>query len=173
MLIIGPSESGKTNALLNLIQKQDNDSLIDKIYLYDKDLSEPKYQFLIKKREGAEIKDLHGPSAFTEYSNTMDDVYNNIDDYNPKIKRKIFIVFDHMIADIMTNNRFQTMVKELFIRCRKLSISLVFITQFYFKVPKDIRLNSTHCLIIKKFIIEENYKILLLIIQQILTTETF
>ena len=88
MLIIGPSGSGKTNALLNLIQNQDNDSLIDKLYLYAKDLSEPKYLFLIKKREDAEIQNLNDPSAFIEYSNTMDDVYNNIDVYNPNRKRK-------------------------------------------------------------------------------------
>ena len=88
MIIIGPSGSGKTNALLNLIQK-DNNNLIDKIYLYAKDLSESKYQFLTKKREGAGIKSLNDPSAFIEYSNTMDDVYNNIDDYNPKKKRNL------------------------------------------------------------------------------------
>ena len=88
MLIIGPSGSGKTNALLNLIQ-QDNDSLIDKIYLYAKDLSEPKYQFLINKCEDAGIKNLNDPSAFIEYSNTMDDVYNNTDNYNLRRKRKI------------------------------------------------------------------------------------
>ena len=78
-----PSGSGKTNALLNLIQ-QDNNNLIDKIFLYAKDLSEPKYQFLIKKRQDAGIKNLNDPSSFIEYSNTMDDVYKNIDHYNPK-----------------------------------------------------------------------------------------
>ena len=83
MLIIEPSESEKTNALLNLIQKQDNDSLGDKIYFYAKDVSEQKYQFLIRKREDAGIQNLDNLSAFIEYSNTMDDVYNNIDDYNP------------------------------------------------------------------------------------------
>ena len=88
--------------------------------MYAKDLSEPKYRFLIKKREDAGIKKLNDPSAFIEYSNTMDDFYNNIDDYNPKRKRKILIVFDDMIADIMTNKRFQAIVKKLFIRCRKL-----------------------------------------------------
>ena len=124
----GPSASRKTNALLNLIPKQDNDNLFEKIYLYAKDLSEPKYQFLIKKRENAGIKNLDDPSAFMEYSNTMDDVYNNIDDYNPKRKRKILIVFDDMIADAMTNKKFQAIIKELFIGCRKLNISLVFIT---------------------------------------------
>ena len=127
MLIIGPSGSEKTNALFNLIQKQDNDSLIDKMYLYAKDLSEPKYQFLNKKREDAEIKNLDDPSAFIEYSNTMDDVYNNIDDYNLKRKRKILIVFYDMIADIVKNKKFPAVIKELFIRCRKLNISLVFI----------------------------------------------
>ena len=106
-LIIGPSGSGRTNALLNLIQKQDNDNLIDKIYLYAKDLSEPKYQLLIKKRENAGIKNLNDSSAFIEYSNTMDDVYNNIDDYNLKRKRTNLIVFDDMIDDIMTNKKFQ------------------------------------------------------------------
>ena len=80
VLITGPSGSGKNNALLNLIQKQDNDNLIKKIYLYAKDLRDPKYQFLIKKRENAGIKNLDSPSAFMEYSNTMDDVYDNIND---------------------------------------------------------------------------------------------
>ena len=88
MLIIGPSGSRKTNTLLNLIQKQDNDSLIDKIYLYAKDLDEPKYQFLIKKCEDRGIKHLDDPSAFIEYSNTMGDVYKNIEDYNTKRKKE-------------------------------------------------------------------------------------
>ena len=72
----------------------------------------------------------------------------NIDDYNSSRKRNILIVFDDMIADIMSN-KFQAIIKELFIRCRKLNISLVFITQSYFFVPKDVRLNSTHYLILK------------------------
>ena len=78
----------------------------------------------------------------------MDDVYNNTDDYSLRMKRKILIVFDDMIADIMTK-RFQAAIKELFIRCRKLNISLVFITQSYFSAPEEVRLNSTHYLIIK------------------------
>ena len=106
MLIIGPYGSGETNALLNLIQKQDNDSVIEKIYLYAKDLSEPKYLVLIKKREDAGIKNLNDPNVFIEYTNTMDDVYNNIVDYNPKRKRKILIVLDDLIPDIMTNKKF-------------------------------------------------------------------
>ena len=104
---------------------------------------------MIKKCGNAGIKNLNDPNAFIEYSNTMDDVYNNIDDYNSKIKRKVLIVFDDMIADIMTNKRFQAIIKELFIRCRKLNILLVFITQSYFSVPKEVRLNSTHYLIMK------------------------
>ena len=104
MLIVGPSGSGKTNALLILIQK-DNNNFIDKIYLYAKDLEEPKYQILIKKRKNTGIKNLNDPNSFIEYSNTMDDVYDNIDDYNPKRKRKVLIVFDDMIADIMTNKK--------------------------------------------------------------------
>ena len=78
-----------------------------------------------------------------------DDVYENINDYNQSRKRKILIVFDDMIADVMTNKKFQATIKELFIRCRKLNISLVFITQTYFSVPKDVRINSTHYLILK------------------------
>ena len=149
MLIIGPSRSGKTNALLNLIQKQNSNNPIDRIYFYGKDLSEPKYQFLIEKRENAGIQNYNDPSAFIEYSNTMDGICSNIDDYNTKRKRKILIVFDDMIADIMTNKKFQAIIKELFIRRRKLNVSLVFITQSYFSVPKEVRLNFTHYLIMK------------------------
>ena len=83
MLIIGPSGSGKPNALLKLIQKQDNGNLIDKIYLYAKDLSEPNHEFLIKNVK-IQVKNLDDPSAFIEYSNTMDGVYNKIDDYNTR-----------------------------------------------------------------------------------------
>ena len=149
ILIIGGSGSGKTNTLFNLIKKQDYHDVNDKIYLYARDLNEPKYQFLIKKREDAGIKHVNNPNAFIECSNTMDDVYENINDYNPIRKRKKLIVFDDMIADIMTNKRFQAIIKELFIRCRKLNISLVFITQSYFSVPKDARLNTTHYFIMK------------------------
>ena len=102
ILIIGGSGSGKTNILLNLINGQKD---IDKIYLYAKDLREPKYKYLIKNRETAGIKHLNDSKAFTECSNTMD-VYENIDNYNPSRNRKILIVFDDMIADIMTNQKF-------------------------------------------------------------------
>ena len=85
ILIIGGSGSGKTNALINLINEQND---IDKIYLYARDLSEPKYEYLIKKREDAGIKHVNISNAFIECSNTMDDIYENIDDYNPIRKRK-------------------------------------------------------------------------------------
>ena len=140
------SGSGKINALLNLISQQDD---IDKIYLYAKDLSEHQYGFLIKKREDAGTKHLSDSNAFIECSNTMDDIYENIDDNNPSRKRKVLIVFDDMIADIVTNKKAQVIIKELFIKCKKVNISLVFITQAYFPVPKDVRLNSTHYLITK------------------------
>ena len=145
-LITGGSGSRKTNTLLNLINEQHD---IDKIYLYARDLNEPKYKILIKKRKDAGIKHLNDPNAFIECSNTMDDVYENIHDYNLNRKRKILIVFDDMIANIMTNKKIQAIIKELFIRCRKLNISLAFITQSYFSVPKDVRLNSIHYLIMK------------------------
>ena len=130
-----------------LIQQGNN--IIEKIYLYANDLEEPKYQLLIKKRENAGIENLNDPNAFIEYSNTRDDVYNNIDDYNAKRKRKVLTVFDDTIPDIMTNKKFEAVIKELFVRCGKLNISLVFITQSYFSVPKEVRLNSTHYLIMK------------------------
>ena len=84
ILIAGGSGSGKTNVLPNSIKEKGNDELTDKMYLYDKDLREPKYQLLIKKRKDAGIKHLNDPKAFTEYSNTMNNVYKNIDNYNPK-----------------------------------------------------------------------------------------
>ena len=146
ILIIHGSGSGKTNRLLNLRNKQRD---IDKIYFYAKDLSEPKYEYFIKNRENGGIKHLNDSKSFIDCSNTMDDIYESINDYNPNRRRKISIVFDDMIADIMTNKKFQSLIKELFIRCRKLNISLVFITQSYFSVPKDVRLNSTLYLVMK------------------------
>ena len=79
-----------------------------------------------------------------EYSNDMQDVYKNIEDYNPIKKRKVPIIFDDMIADMISNNKLNPIVTELFIRGRKFNISIFFITQSYFKVPKDVQLNSTH-----------------------------
>ena len=134
------------DALINLINKQND---IDKIYLYARDLSEPKYEYLIKNREDAGIKHLNNPNAFIDCSNTMDNVYENVNDYNPIRKITKLIVFDGKIADTMTNKRFQAIIKELFIRCRKLNISLVFIAQSHFSVPKDARLSITHYFIMK------------------------
>ena len=112
-------------------------------------MSKPKYESLIKKCEDARIKHLNNPNAFIECSNMMDDVYENINDYNLIRKRKKLIVFDDMIADIIGNKKFQVIIKELFVRCRKLNISLVFVAQSYFSVPKDVRLNTTHYFIMK------------------------
>ena len=84
-----------------------------------------------------------------EYSNDMQDVYKNIEDCNPGKKRKVLIVFDDMIAEMINNKKLNPIVAELFIRGRKINISIVFITQSYFKVPKGVRLNSTHFFIMK------------------------
>ena len=145
ILIIGGSGSGKTNVLLNLIENQPD---IDKIYLYAKDPYEAKYQYLINKR-GVGIDHFNDPKAFIEYSNDMHDAYKNINDYNHDKEKKILIIFDDMIADMINNKKLNSIVTELFIRVRKLTISLVFIMQSYFKVPKDVRLNTTHFFIMK------------------------
>ena len=144
--IIGSSGSGKTNALLNLIKNQPD---IDKIYLYAKDPYEKKHQYLINTREKVGLNHFNNPKAFMEYSNDMQGVYKNIEDYNPIKKRKVLIIFDDMIADIIRNNKLNPIVTELFIRGRKLNNYIAFITQSYFKVPKDVRLNSTHFFIMK------------------------
>ena len=133
ILIIGGSGSGKTNVLLNLI---DNQPDIDKIYLFAKDPYEAKYQYLINIREKVGLKRFNDPKAFIEYSNDMQDVYKNIDEYNPDKENKILIVFDDMIADMIHNKKLNSIVTELFIRGRKLIISLVCITPSYFKVSK-------------------------------------
>ena len=106
-------------------------------------------QFLISKRESTGLKHFNDPKAFIEYSNDMQNVYENIDEYNTDKERKILIVFDDMIADMINNKKLNSVVTELFIRGRKLNISLVFITLSYFKVPKNVRLNTTHFFITK------------------------
>ena len=141
MLIIGPSGSGKTNTLLHLIN---NLHPIDKIYLYAKDIHEPKYEYLINKREQAGIKNLNDPQAFIEYSDDMNDMLDDINDYNKNRDKKVLIVLDDMIADIEYNKNFKQIIKELFYRARKINVSIVFITQYYFRVLKDARLNSAH-----------------------------
>ena len=102
ILIIGGSGSGKTNLLLNLIENQPG---IGKIYLYAKDLYELKYQYLINKREGAGINYFNDPKAFIDYSNDMNDVYKNIDYYNPDEENKTLIVSDDMIADMINDKK--------------------------------------------------------------------
>ena len=103
--------------------------------MFTKDPYEAKYQFLLKKkREISGLKHFNDPKAFVEYSNDMQDVYKNIDEYSPGEKRKILIVFDDMIVDMIN---------------RKINISFAFITQSYFKVLKDLRLNFTYFFIMK------------------------
>ena len=116
-MIIGLSGSGKTNYLFNSIQKDNN--IIDKIYLYAKDLEEPKYQFLIDKREKAGINFNSDPNAFIEHSDSMDDILSSIEDYSKKRKRKVLIIFDDMISHVMSDKKAQQILKNLFIRCRK------------------------------------------------------
>ena len=136
ILIIGGSGTGRTNALLKLKNNQPD---IDKLYLYAKDPYETKYQFLINKRESTGLKHFNDPKAFVEYSNDMEDVYKNINEYNIDKERKI-LVFDDMIAD---NEQLNSMVTaELFIRGRTLNISIVFITQTF---------------LLQKFLTKENF----------------
>ena len=104
---------------------------IDKICA--KDPYEDKYQYLINKRESVGLKYFNDPKAFIEYSNDMHSVYKNIDNYNLNKDNKILIAFDDMIEDMINNKKLDSIVTELFIRCRKLKISLVFISQSYFK----------------------------------------
>ena len=109
------------------------------------------------------IKNLNDPHAFIEYSNDMNDVLEDINNYNKNRDKKVLLIFNNMIADIMRSKKFKAIVKELFIRCRKLNISIVFITKPYFRTPEDARLNSTHYILTKmgnkkelKSIAEEN-----------------
>ena len=110
----------------DIVSRQRN---IDKIYSNAKDPYEPKYQLLINKREGVGLKHCNDLKAFIEYSNTIDDIYENIEEYNLNKERKILIVFDDMIADMLNNKKLNPIVTELFIRVRKVNISLDFITQ--------------------------------------------
>ena len=131
---------------MNLINNQPD---IDKIYLYVKDPYQAKYQYLINKREKVGLDNFDDPKAFIEYSNDMQDAYKDIEDYNPKNNRKILIVFDDMIADMINNKKLDSIVNEFFIRGRKINISIVFITQSYFKVPRVVKLNTTPFFIMK------------------------
>ena len=116
--------------------------------MYAKHPYKAKSQYLINKREGVSINHFKDLKAFIEYSNDMHDVHKNINYYIPHKENKILIVFDDMITD-MIKKKLTSVVTELFIRGRTLNISLAFITQLYFKVPKDVRLNTTHFFITK------------------------
>ena len=117
--------------------------------MHTKDPYEAKYQSLINKRESTGLKHFIHSKAFIEYSNDMQFVYENIEEYNIGKKRKILIVLDGMIADMIDNNKLNPVGTESLFRSRKLNILIVFITQSYFKVPKDVRLNSTNFFIMK------------------------
>ena len=110
---------------------------------------EPKYEYLINKREQAGIKNVNNPKDFIEYSDDMDDVLDDINNYNKNRDKKALIAFDDMIADIDYNKSFKRIIKELFYRERKINVSIVFINQSYFRALKDARLNSTHYILMK------------------------
>ena len=120
---------------------------------------------VINKRESTRFMNFNYIKSFIEYSNNMNDIYKNIDEYNPDEKQKILIMFDDMITDIFSNNKLNPTKTELFIKGRKQNISLVFITQSYFAVSRNIKLSST-CY----FILQLNK--LQLIIHLILNLET-
>ena len=132
--------------MLNLIYNQQD---IDKIYLYAKDPYEVKYQFLIRNHEDVGRKHLNDPKTFIEYSNDIQDVFKSINKYNLGEENKVLIVFSDMTADMISNKKPKTIVAEIFIRGRKLNISLAFITQSYFNVTKEVRLTCTHFFIMK------------------------
>ena len=140
ILIISGSGSGKTNVILNLIKNQ---RLINDLSTY--------HQLLIYGREKAGIEILKYPEEFIDYLLTIDDVYENLEDYNPTKKRRMFRVFDNMITGMKSNKKLSPIVTELFLRGRELNISPVFISQSYFNLisPKAIRLNGTHYFIMK------------------------
>ena len=104
---------------------------------------------LINGREKAGIKKLKSPKEVMNYSQTIDDAYENLEYYNQTKKRKVLIVFDDMTEDVESNKNLYPIVTELFLRGRKLNISLVFISQSYFRVPKSIRQNATYYSITK------------------------
>ena len=130
-IIRGFRSGTNTNSLFNRIIDQPD---IDKFYLYAKDPYEAKYQLRIKKRESTGLKHLNDPKSFIEYSNDWDDIYKNIEEYNPNKKCKIFIIFDDIITDMLSNKKLNPIVTELFMKSRKLNIALVSITQSYWKI---------------------------------------
>ena len=144
ILSIGGSGPGKTNVLLNSIKQQQ--PYLEKIYLYIKYPFELKYQLLIKGREKVKIKEWKRPKAFIDYSQTIDDVYENLKDYNPAKKIKVLIVFDDMIADMEANKKNMSYSHWIVFERKKLNISFVFVSEFCLKVFKTIRINATHFL---------------------------
>ena len=154
-LTISGSGSGKTNFLLNLIKHQQTD--IDKICLYVKDSFTLKYRLLFNEREKVEIKNLRNSIALINYSRTIDNVYVKFGRYSPTKKRRVIptkkrrviIVFDDMIPDMESNKKLSPITTELFLRERKINVSLVFISKSYFRVPKTTRINATHYFIMK------------------------
>ena len=104
---------------------------------------------LINEREKVGTEKLINPKAFIDHSQTINDVYENLEGYNPTEKKRVLILFDDMIADMESNKTLSPIVTELFLRGRKLSFSLVFLLQFYFKVPKTIKLNAKHYFVLK------------------------
>ena len=114
-----------------------------------KDPFEAEFQLLINKWESVDWKHSHNPKPFIGYLNDIDDICENIGKYNSNKKLKILITFDDMITDMVSKKILNPIVTELFIKERKLKISFVFITQSYFAVPKNIRLNCVHYFIMK------------------------
>ena len=106
-------------------------------------------KLLIHWREEVGIENLKNQKAFTDFSQTIDDVYEDLEDYNPTKKRRVLIVFDDIIADLKSNKKLSPIVTEMFLRGKKFNISLVFISQSYFREPKTIRLNAIQYFIIK------------------------
>ena len=129
ILRIRGSASGKKN----LLSQQPN---IGKVYLYAKDPYEAKYQFLIHNKQSTGLKHFNDFKAFIEYCNNMDDIYKNIEEHSPNKKQKVLIVFNDMVSDMLSNRKLTQIGTELFIRGRKLNISLVSIKQSYLAVPK-------------------------------------
>ena len=146
ILIIGVSGSRKTKVLFDLINHQED---IDKINLYTKEPYTAKYHFLIKKREKVGLKHYNDSKTFIEHSNDMQDVYENIEESNPREERKVLIAFDDMIVHMISNKKLSPVATEIFARDRKLNIAIVFIKHSYFKTPKDVRLNTIYYFIMR------------------------
>ena len=168
ILIIGDSGSGKTNSLFNLISYQPD---TNKIYLYAKYPFEAKYQLLINKWERKGLKHLNDSKAFIEYSNIMNDIYKNIEEYNPNKKRIILINFDDMITDMLSNKTLQQVITELFIRGGNWAFLLLLshnLVLLYQKILGEI----LHTILLWKFQINKSFNKLHLIIHQTLTLDT-